>query len=199
MKVIKIVGIVVLAIVAIAVVSVSVMSPRSHMERSTIIQAQPAAVYEELISFQNFNTWSPWSTIDPEAKYTFEGPPSGVGAKMSWESDNENLGDGSQWIIEAQENRRVKTGMQFAGIEGNFTAEFVLEPAEGSSTKVTWTYDGDVSNTGAMNAAMGKFFGAFTDSMLGPQFEQGLVALKRRVESKPPSLPEPEPQPEQQQ
>src|SRR5687768_3897133 len=100
MKVLKIVGIVILAIIAIAVVSVAVMSPRSHMERSTIIQAQPAAVYEELISFQNFNTWSPWATIDPEAKYTFEGPPSGAGAKMRWESDNENLGDGSQWIIE---------------------------------------------------------------------------------------------------
>jgi carbon monoxide dehydrogenase subunit G len=196
MKALKIVGIVILAIVAIAVVCVSVMSPRSHMERSIVINAQPAAVYEELTSFKNFNTWSPWATIDPTAKYTFEGPESGVGAKMSWVSDDKNLGEGSQWIIETEQNRRVKTGMKFGGVEGSFTAEFILEPTEGG-TKVTWTYDGDVSNTSAMNAAMGKFFGAFTDSVLGPQYEQGLTALKRRVESKPAS--DPEPQAEQQQ
>ena len=199
MKALKITGIVVLAVIVIAVVSIAVMSPQSHIERSIVINAQPAAIYEELVDFKAFNTWSPWAAIDPDTRYTFEGPQFGVGAKMNWASDNSNVGQGSQWIIEAEENKRVKTGMAFAGFEGSFVAEFILEPVDGG-TKVTWTYDGDVRNTGPMNAAMGKLMGSFTDSMLGPQYEQGLAALKRRSESKsaPQTDPEQEPDPIQQ-
>jgi len=195
MKALKITGIVVLAIVAIAIVSVAVMSPKSHIERSVVINAEPAAVYAEISNFKNFNTWSPWAALDPNTKYSFEGPEIGIGAKMNWVSENDNVGQGSQWIIDTEENKRVKTGMQFSGFEGEFTAEFILEPVEGG-TKVTWTYNGDVSNTPVMNAAMGKFFGVFTDSMLGPQYEQGLAQLKQKVESNP--APEQEKQEQQQ-
>jgi hypothetical protein len=191
MKALKITGIVVLSIIAITVIALAAMSPRSHMERSVVINAQPAAVYEELISFKNINTWSPWFKLDPNMKLTYEGPEAGVGAKMTWDSQDPNVGKGAQWIMEAEENRRVKSGMNFGAMEGNFVAEFILEPTP-EGTKVTWTYDGDVSNTPTMNAAFGKFFGAFTDSMLGPSYEQGLDALKRKVESKP----QPEPQQE---
>lgn len=184
MKALKITGIVILSIVVIMVVTVAVMSPKSHLERSIVINAQPASVYEELISFKEFNRWSPWYKIDPKMKQAFEGPEAGVGAKMSWDSENPEVGKGAQWIIEAEENKRVKSGMNFDGMEGNFIAEFILEPT-GDGTKVTWTYDGDVSNTSTANAAMGKFFGAFMDSMLGPSLEQGLDGLKRRVENKP--------------
>jgi uncharacterized protein YndB with AHSA1/START domain len=184
MKALKITGITILTLVVIATVVLAVMSPKSHLERSIVINASPAAVYEELVNFKKFAEWSPWSKIDPQMKQTFEGPETGVGAKMSWQSENPDVGNGSQWIIEAEENKRVKNGMNFSIMEGNFVAEFILEPTA-DGTKVTWTYDGDVSNTATMNAAMGKFFGAFMDSMLGPSYEQGLDALKRRVEGKP--------------
>jgi hypothetical protein len=184
MKALKITGIVILSIMVIATVTLAVMSPKSHLERSVIINAQPASVYEELVSFKNFNSWSPWYKIDPNMKQSFEGPPSGVGAKMSWDSENPEVGKGSQWIMDVEENKRVKSGMNFGGMDGNFIAEFILEPAP-EGTKVTWTYDGDVSNTSVANAAMGKFFGAFMDSMLGPSLEQGLEGLKKKIESKP--------------
>jgi uncharacterized protein YndB with AHSA1/START domain len=184
MKVLKITGIVILSIAVILVITLAIMSPKSHLERSVVINAQPASVYEELVSFKNVNSWSPWFKMDPKMKHSFEGPPSGVGAKMSWDSENPEVGKGSQWIVETEENKRVKSGMNFDGMDGNFVAEFILEPTP-EGTKVTWTYDGDVSNTSTANAAMGKFFGAFMDSMLGPSLEQGLVALKQKVENKP--------------
>jgi hypothetical protein len=193
MKALKITGIAVLAIVAVVVFSIAVMSPKSHLERSVVINGAPSSVYEEIASLKNFNTWSPWTEIDPDAKFTFEGPEIGIGSKMSWVSTDDKLGQGSQWIIEAEENRRIKTGLAFAGLEGNFTAEFILEPVN-EGTKVTWTYDGDVSNTPVMNAAMGKMMGALMDSMMGGQYEQGLNSLKRRVENKPATQPQPQPQ-----
>lgn len=184
MKVLKIIGITVLSIMVVVLISVAVMSPRAHLERSIVIKAQPAAVYEELITFKNINTWSPWSKLDPNMKTSYEGAESGIGSKMSWVSEDPNVGSGSQWIMEAEENKRVKSGLSFGDMEGRFNAEFILEPTT-EGTKVTWTYDGDVSNTPAMNAAMGKVFNLFTDSMLGPQYEKGLESLKQKVESKP--------------
>lgn len=188
MKALKIIGIVVVALIMVAVVAIAFISPRSHMERSIVISGTPASVLEEFSNFRKFNVWSPWSQMDPEAKYTFEGPERGVGAKMSWEG--EKSGKGSQETIEYEPGRRVKNLMKFDMMEGAMYSEiFVEEVAEG--TKVTWTYDQDVSGTAPMNAAIGKLFGLGMDSMMGKQYEEGLNAVKKIVESKPA-----EPQPE---
>lgn len=184
MKVLKIVGMALGILVAAAVVAVALISPTSRMERSTVIARSPASVYEELVNYKNFNEWSPWQKKDPNVVTTYEGPESGVGATMKWEGDPNTVGTGSQWIEEAEEDRRVRSGLQFSGFDGKFFAEFILEPVDGG-TKVTWTYEGDVSGTGLMNTAMGKVFGTMVDNMMGPDYEQGLNDLKARVEAKP--------------
>src|SRR5688572_15761293 len=98
MKALKIIGITVLGLVVVAAVSLSIMSPKSHMERSIVVNGSPASVLAEFSNFQKFNVWAPWAKMDPQAKYTFEGPETGVGAKMSW--DGPETGKGSQETIE---------------------------------------------------------------------------------------------------
>lgn len=187
MKILKIIGIALLSLLLIAVIAASVMSPSAHMERSIVVNAPPAAVFQQLASFENFNKWSPWAKMDPEAKQTLEGPPVGVGAKMSW--DGPETGKGSQWTVEYEENKRVKNAMAFEGMEGEIFAEFVLEEVP-EGTKVIWHYDSDVSKTGFINASVTKFFNAFIlKSMLGKQYEEGLADLKQIAESAP--VPEP--------
>jgi hypothetical protein len=187
MKALKIVGIAVLALIVVAVVTISFMSPKAHMDRSIVVNGSPASVLEEFSNFQKFNVWSPWSKMDPQAKYTFEGPESGVGAKMSWEGPKSGIG--SQETVEYEPGKRVRNLMKFDMMEGAMFSEIFVE-AVPEGTKVTWTYDQDVSGTGPMNAAIGKFFGASMDGMMGPQYEEGLEAMKKIVESKP--QPEPE-------
>jgi hypothetical protein len=187
MKILKIIGIAILSLLLIAVIAVSVMSPSAHMERSIVVNAPPAAVFQQLASFENFNKWSPWVKMDPEAKQVIEGPQAGVGAKMSW--DGPETGKGSQWTVEYEENKRVKNAMAFDGMEGQIFAEFVLEEVP-EGTKVVWTYDSDVSETGYGNASITKLFNAFVlEGMLGKQYEEGLASLKQIVESTP--TPEP--------
>jgi len=181
-KAIKIVGIVVVAIVALVAIVGAFLSPKSHMERSIVVNAQPATIFQQINSFKNFNKWSPWMEKDPNTKTTLEGPESGVGAKMSWVS--EEVGNGSQWIIESEQDKHLKTGMSFSDMEGTYTSDINLESAEGG-TKVTWTYDGDVSGTGMATSIMGKIMGQFMDGMLGPDYEKGLTKLKTLAESQP--------------
>jgi hypothetical protein len=186
MKALKIIGISVLALIVIATVCISFMSPKSHMERSIVVKGSPASVLEEFANFKKFNEWAPWAKMDPQAKYTYDGPESGVGAKMSW--DGPETGKGSQETIEYEPGKRVKNVMKFDMMEGAMFSEVVVEEVP-EGTKVTWYYDQDVSGTGPMNAALGKFFGMNMDAMMGPQYEEGLTSMKKVVESKPQEQP----------
>src|SRR5258708_12237144 len=152
MKVLKIIGFVILAIVVVFGVVVALQPAQGHVEKSMVINAAPSVVYAQLNSFKTFTAWAPWAKMDPDAKYTFEGPESGVGAKMSWES--KKIGKGSQWIAESEEDKRIKNGLSFDGFDGTAYAEFVLAP-EGDGTKITWTYDG--ANPGVTGKAMWVF------------------------------------------
>jgi hypothetical protein len=189
MKVLKIIGIAVLSLLLIVVISVSFMSPSAHMERSVVVNAPPAAVFQQIASFENFNKWSPWVKMDPEMKQVIEGPAVGVGAKMSW--DGPETGKGSQLTVEYEENKRLKNAMVMEGMEGQIFAEFVLEEIP-EGTKIVWSYDSDVSQTSYGNASMTKLFNAFAlESMLGKQYAEGLTSLKQIVESTPIQEPAP--------
>jgi hypothetical protein len=183
MKILKIIGLVLLSLIVLVVIGLSAISPKAHMERSVVVAAPLAVVFQQVASFQKFNTWSPWTKMDPIAKQTIEGPPVGVGAKMSW--DGPETGKGSQWTVEYEENKRVKNAMAFEGMEGAIFAEFILEEVP-KGTKIVWTYDGDVSETGFTNKMMTKMFYAFIlESMLGKQYEDGLNDLKKLAENQP--------------
>jgi len=184
MKTLKLIAIVLVVIFVIIIGYGMTLSGESHLERSITINTPVEKVFKEVNTFTNIKDWSPWAKVDPETKYIYSGPDSGVGAKYDWESEDENVGIGSQEILESRENEYVKTQMIFA-IEGEFFAEFKLKPIDGG-TEVTWTYDGKVYSF------MWKFIMLGMESQLGPMYEQGLIDLKAYVES----LPDPEPEAE---
>ena len=155
------------------------------MERSIVINAPAEKVFTQVNSFKNFNEWSPWASIDPNTEYTYEGPETGVGARMTWVSDDPNVGTGSQEIMVSEAYSKITNKMVFDGFNSETSASYIFEP-EGDGTKVTWTYDA----TGA--AGIERFFMLGMDGMLGPFYEQGLNSLKTLVEN----MPDPEPEPE---
>ena len=175
MKTLKIIGMVVLAMIVILTIVIAVQPDRAHIEKSIMINAPAAAIFPEVSNYQNFNAWSPWSKMDPEAKQTFDGPPGSVGSSMSWSGPK--TGTGSMKIEEIEENKRVKSAMIFGGYDGKFHSEFILTPDE-NRTLVTWTYDGP--NSGLTGKAVWIIMG----SILSSQYEQGLRDLKEVVEER---------------
>src|SRR5216117_2994542 len=92
-----------LVLIAVAVGVVGLLLPlQAHVERTTVINAPRATIFAQLDGFRNFSRWSPWADKDPNAKYTFEGPESGAGARMSWVGDPKTVGSGSQVILESR-------------------------------------------------------------------------------------------------
>ena len=175
-KALKIGGISLVTLI-IVLVGVSYLLPRYvTVERSVVIDAKPAEVFPYVNSFEKFNEWSPWAGIDPDTKYTFEGPDRGQGAKMTWTSDHPDVGSGSQEIIDSRKNQYVRTELDF-GEQGTGEAWYRLENVE-AGTEVTWGLKADMGNN-----PIGRWIGLAMDGMIGPDYERGLADLKELVES----------------
>jgi len=144
--------------------------------RSADIAAPPDVVFAQVNDFRNWEAWSPWADLDPDSEVAFEGPESGTGATFKW-SGNREVGEGSQEIIESVPGERVRIRLVFVKpFAGTSETEFTFRP-EGGGTRVTWTMSGE-------NDFVGKCISLIMDceTMMGPQFEQGLANLKATVE-----------------
>ena len=164
--------------VALFVVAGFFLPRTAHVERSIVIDGPAATVFTVLNGFRQFNRWSPWADIDPNVASTYEGPATGVGAKMTW-SGNAEVGSGSQEILDSTPYSDIKVRLTFGDFGGDFLANYTVA-AEGSGTKVTWGFDADYGSS-----IFGRYFGLMSDSMLGPDYEKGLARLKEFVESLP--------------
>lgn len=170
--------IVVFALLAIA----GLFLPSSaRVERSIVIERSPDLIFPVVNSFERFNEWSPWHGIDPNAKYSYSGPASGVGANMKW-SGNDQVGTGSQTITASEPDRRVAIELQFGDMTPS-KVEMLLVP-EGGGTRVTWTLESAFGYDLA-----GRYFGLVLDKFVGADYEKGLAQLKAVVEKAPTPAP----------
>jgi effector-binding domain-containing protein len=154
---------------------ISLFLPSKKMiERSTMINAPAAVVFEQINNLQNWKSWSYWDNIDPAMKSSWEGPGAGVGAKHIWSSENDNVGHGSLTITESKPNELVVTELSFEGM-GTSLGGWKIKDTTGG-TYVTTYMDIDCGFFGRI------FPGLMMDSWLGGDFEKTLAGLKKRCE-----------------
>ncbi|MEM1281720.1 MAG: SRPBCC family protein [Cyanobacteria bacterium P01_H01_bin.152] len=151
-----------------------------HVERDTLINAPPAAVFPWVSDFTRWEAWSPWATKDPEAMMQIAG--SGLGQTMRWQSENPEVGSGSQTIVERLEGSLLKTHLEF-GDRGRADATFKLQPQDGK-TLITWSLDTDMRDgVPTLQQPISTYVGFFMDAMIGKDYEAGLQHLQAIVEA----------------
>src|SRR5690349_23543107 len=99
MKFARILGIAAALIIVITIIFAFAQPDKGRTEKSIVINAPVETVFQEVNTYKSFTEWSPWAKMDDGVKYTYEGPESGIGAKMFWEG--KSIGKGSQWIEES--------------------------------------------------------------------------------------------------
>jgi effector-binding domain-containing protein len=168
----------VLVIALVALVAIAFLLPREvHVEREIHIDAPAATVHTLLNGYRRFHEWSPWADLDPNAKYVITGPDQGIGAKYAWSGDPKTIGSGSEVIVESRPHDLVRSTLDLGGKA--CTVTFRVTP-EADGSRVAWRLDFDL---GANPAA--RYFGLFTDSLMGKDFEKGLARLKALAEKQP--------------
>jgi uncharacterized protein YndB with AHSA1/START domain len=168
-----ILGVIVLLVVGFVVV-VAMQPNEMHIERSATIPSPPAVVFDQVNNMEKSQEWSPWRKLDPNAKYTYAGPPAGEGAKISWDG-NDEVGAGSMAIVESKPNEHLKMALEFTRpMQDKSDIIYTFKPADGGeATEVTWAMHGDHT---FMSKAMCLFMDM--DAMVGKSFEEGLANLK---------------------
>jgi uncharacterized protein YndB with AHSA1/START domain len=164
------------ALIAVFLIVVALQPSEFQVERTATIGAPPATVFDQVNDFHKWDAWSPWAKLDPGAKITFDGPPSGTGTIMTWDG-NSKVGQGKMTLTESQPNDLVKIKVDFVKpLEGSNESTFTFKP-DGDKTAVSWTVAGRQS-------FVAKAFCLVMNGkkMMADAMDQGLANMKSVVE-----------------
>ncbi len=168
---------VIVLVVGVLALIVAMQPSEFRIERTTTIAAPAPAVFAQVNDFHNWQAWSPWATLDPAAKSSFEGAPAGQGAMFAW-AGNSKVGEGRMTITESRPSELVRIKLEFVKpFAATNTAEFTFKPA-GDRTAVTWSMFG---HNNFLSRAV--FLFVSMDKALGSEFEKGLASMKSAAEA----------------
>ncbi len=168
----------IITIIAIFIAYVASRPSIFRVTRSTTISAPPEKIFALVNDFHQWEAWSPWAKMDPNAKTTYEGSASGIGAIMRW-AGNMKVGTGSATITNNHAPESITIRLNFLKpMKGTNTAEFTFKP-DSTGTLVTWDMAG---KSNFMAKAMGLIINC--EKMVSQQFDQGLAQIKSIAESK---------------
>lgn len=172
-----------LAIVAVLFVTVGFLLPSSrHIENSVETNRKLTIVYDTISSFRRFDDWNTLALRDPGMDVELSGPEQGVGAKLSYDSDVDEVGEGSWEIIEAVPNKSVTFRIDDGKVGSNKVTKFILEPTgrNNRNVRITQTYDVDYG----MNL-IGRYAGMYVGSNFGGDMKIGLSRLSNMLAAVP--------------
>ncbi len=164
-------------VLAVLVVLVVKQPSEINVSKSLAMDAPVATIFPYVNDFHNWEKWSPWERLDPNAQMTYEGAQSGVGAVKAW-AGNSEVGEGSMKITESVLNHSIKMELiMVKPFAANNAVEFTFQPVNEKQTIVTWTMVGK-------KGFFGKFFGLFHNcaEVAGKKFEDGLNNLRAVVQ-----------------
>lgn len=149
------------------------------VNRTTTINVPAETIYPYVSSLEAMDAWSPWAKLDSNMKNTFEGASGTVGSVNRWDSENEDVGAGSQTITKLVPNEAIHTRLDFIRpYEGTNTASVKLKPnSDNTATKVTWNLSGKFTFVESIFMMLMDM-----DTKIGPEYEKGLASLKTKVE-----------------
>lgn len=181
MKILKRVLIVLLGIIVLALL-VALFIPKDYAsERQLMIEAPKDEVYDYVKYLENQNKYSVWAKIDPDMRTEFRGTDATVGFVSAWDSDDKNAGKGEQEIIGMAEGERIDYELRFMEpFESTSYAYMITEEVNANTTRVIWGVEG------TMPYPMNLFLLSLNmDEMLGADLHNGLLNLKKILESEP--------------
>lgn len=170
MKALKYILLLLLMLVIGVSIYIAVQPNSFEVTRTKTIKAPQSVVYNNVIDFKNWESWSSWIEEKPETVITLPEKTEGIGGSYSWEDKD---GTGTMTTLDTKINSSITQDMQF-GTFPKSDVKWEFKPNDDGSTEVTWTISGkDLPFDFKMFSA---FMGGM-EKQIGPHFERGLTLL----------------------
>jgi effector-binding domain-containing protein len=162
--------------IALVIIAVGYVLPRNiNVERKLVMNVSQKTIYNQVNTLKNWTKWLPWLQKDTSLHILCSGSESGVGSTLKWFSSDKNVGSGSVSIISSVISDSLEVVFDFAE-KGKSTGKFIFLKANGDII-VTYSIASDLG----MNP-ISRWFGLFSDRLIGPDIEQSLYNLKELVQ-----------------
>lgn len=172
-----------LAIVAVLFVIVGFMLPsKRHVEHSVETNRRLPIVFDTISSFSRFTHWNVLPLRDPNMQIRVSDPPSGVGARLDYTSEEDGLGEGSWEIVDVVPNKSVSFVIEDEERGENKRTTYTLTPTgrNNRNVRITQTYDVDYG----MNL-LGRYSGLYVSSGVGEAMKMSLQRLSNMLAAVP--------------
>lgn len=147
----------ILALIGLFLLLGLVINKEYTVSHSITINKPQQEVFNYMKLFKNQEKYSVWVMADPNIKLKYEGEDGTVGAKVSWDG-NDDVGAGSQTITKIT-NERLDVDLHFIRpMEGNQKGATIVKAIDANSCTVTEEFYGN--DPYPMNALsfIGKYF-----------------------------------------
>lgn len=153
------------------------MAKEIVVEKSMLIQKPVQEVFDYIKYCRNMENYSVWNMADSSKKTDVKGTDGTVGFVYSWESQNKNVGAGSQEIIAIEEGKSISYQLRFERPMKNTAVSKFLVSSEGENqTRVHWDFRGPTKFPMSL-------FAGFFAKMLGKDLQKSLENLKHLLET----------------
>ena len=169
----------VLLLLPVVLLLVSFFLPSKYrVVRNVPMKTSADAIFAQINSPRTWPEWTAWTRARyPDMQVSFSGPDSGVGATYSWAG--QSAGQGTLTITQSDPGKGISYDLAFEN--GKFKSQGAITiTAAGDQLNVTWSNEGDLGRN-----PIARYFGLMMDRRMGPDLEQGLGNLKRKVEVMP--------------
>jgi hypothetical protein len=177
MKFLKYFVLVMLSLMATVLTLAWFKAPEYKVERSIVIHAPRAIVWNQISNWKQFNNWNPWYALDSSARYQFAGTDGATGSSVSWKG-NAEIGTGSLRTWRQETMKSVDAELEFVEPWQNKADITLTMDGPDGQVEVSWIMRGRQT---LIERSFFLFMGGM-ESKIGPDFEGGLEALKQVCE-----------------
>ena len=164
-----------LAIVAALYLIVALVLPSErHLSEKIETNRKMTIVFDSLNSLRRFKAWNPLILRDPAVKLSHSGPESGVGARLDYVSQNEQIGKGSWEITESIPREKVSYKIDNIERGSDKRTSFIFKPTGRNNRNVEITQTFDVNYGWDL---IGRYAGLYVARHIGDDMTLGLSRI----------------------
>ena len=161
-------------ILVVVIIVLGLIAPKDYqVERTITIDSPKELVFDQVKYWRNWQAWSPWAETDPMMTSTVEGVDGTEGSSYIWTGDPEGSGTGEMTNTGIKDLEEIAYHLRFIEPWESESDGYVRISEEDGKTTAAWGFYG--KNPFPWNIMT--LFKSM-DTMIGKDFDRGLVLLK---------------------